>query len=363
MNPRSNVKKAANFNAIGAATNPIATRQAMEFFQSADGFLSNQDVALIRVPFKTGNLALLKSEYVNRDDVKLRSAGAAAEAEKATLGVGKVAYTTDSRGLEYILTADDAAQIGYEYGMDVPGVVTKALGLKANIHMEGRFAALWASGSWYRTVTGAGSDSGTEGTTAMNRIKWSDATKDPSVAIRAEKRIFLIRTGKMPTNLRLGYRLFEYLATHPLIRAQIALTVGGQSTVAGFTPMATEAQLSQLWGIKVSTSYGVVNNSNVDGTPSNALIVADGDALMTYDTSGNFQANVGNVSGMATVAMTESCGFAQVAWEGVAQSGFALREVPRPELGAGGSQSWILDLFRGYVIVDNTFGTYFSGMY
>ena len=359
---RTHVKKAANFNAIGAATNPIATRQAMEFFQSADGFVTNKDVALIRVPYKTGNLAFVKSEYINRDDVKLRSSGAPAEAEKATLGVGKVAYTTDSRALEYLLSADDASQIGYEYGMDVPAVVTKALGLKSAIHVEGLFSALLTSGNWYRTVTGAGSDSGTEGTTAMNRIKWSDATKDPSVAIRAEMRIFLLRTGKKPTNLRLGARLFEYLATHPLIRAQIALTVGGQSTLGTFTPMATEAQLSQLWGIKVSQSYGVKNTSDVDGTVTNAFIVSDGDALMTYDTEGNFQANVGP-TGMATVAMTESCGFAQVAWEGVAQSGFSLRELPRPEIGSGGSQSWILDLYRGFVIVDNTFGTYFSGMY
>jgi len=356
------VSKAANFNVIGAATNPIATRQAMQYYQDENGFLTNRDVALIRVPYKSGNLALIKSEFINRDEVKVRS-GAAGEAEKTTLGVGKVAYTTDSRGLEVILSADDAAQIGYEYGMDVPAVVTKALGLKANIHQEGRFGGLWASASWYRTVTGAGADSGSEGTTAMNRIKWSDFTKDPSVAVRAEKRIFLIRTGKLPTNLRLGYRLFEYLATHPLIRAQVSLLVGGQSTVASFVPMATEEQLSLLWGIKVSASYGIVNTSNIDGTPTNQLIIADGDALMTYDTSGNFQANVSNVPGQATVAMAESCGFAQVAWEGVAGSGFSLRGVPRPELGAGGSMSWILDLFRGYVIVDNTFGTYFSGMY
>ena len=358
MNP--SIKKASNFNAAYAATNPIITRQAMEFFQSNEGFVSVRDVPLIKVPAASGKLAIVKQEYINRDEVALRSSSPA-EAEKSSLGVGTVDYATDSRALEYVLTAEDAAKIGYEYGMDVPSLIPRALAMKANIHTEGRFSALWASGSWYRTVTGAGSDSGTEGTTTMNRVKWTDLTVNPAVGLLAEKRIFLLRTGLMPTNLRLGYNAYEKLSTHPLIRAQIALTIGGASQAALYTPMASTEQLSALLGMKVSTSWGIKNTSNIDGSPTNEFIVDADDALMTYDSPGEYEAAAGS-AGMASVALSGSTGFARVAWDGVAPNGFAIREVAREAIGAGGSRSWILDLFQGFVIVDSKFGTFFDGM-
>ena len=66
------VQKGSNFGAVYAATNPIVTRQAMEFFQSQDGFVSVKDVPLIRVPVASGKLAVVKQEYINRDEVALR---------------------------------------------------------------------------------------------------------------------------------------------------------------------------------------------------------------------------------------------------------------------------------------------------
>lgn len=358
---RQGIKKGSNFGAVYSATNPIVTRQAMEFFQSADGFVSVRDVPLIRVPVASGKLAVVKQEYINRDEVKLRSSSPS-EAEKATIGVGTVDFSTDSRALEYVLTAEDAAKIGYEYGMDVPALIPRALAMKANIHTEGRFSSLLTGSSWYRTVTGAASDSGSEGTTAMNRVKWSDTSVNPAIGIAAEKRIFLLRNGVMPTNLRLGYQAFEDLATHPLIRAQIALTIGGASQAALYTPMATVEQLSNLFGLKVSVSWGVKNTSDVDGTVTNSFIVAASDALMTYDGGGTYDATMG-MNGQPTVSLTGSTGFARLAWTGLAPDGFQIRQVMREAIGAGGSQSWILDLFQGYVIVDSKFGTYYSGMH
>lgn len=357
------IQKGSNFNATYSATNPIVTRQAMEFFQSQEGFVSVKDVPLIRVPVASGKLAVVKQEYINRDEVKLRSSQPA-EAEKATLGVGTVDFSTDSRALEYVLTAEDASKIGYEYGMDVPALIPRALAMKANIHTEGRFSSLWSSSSWYRTVTGvaSASESSSEGTTAMSRTHWDDATKNPALAIAAEKRIFLLRNGVMPTNLRLGYRLFETIATHPLIRAQIALTVGGSSQAALYTPMATVAQLSALFGLNVSVSWGVKNTSDVDGTVTNSFIVNMDDALMTYDGGGTYDATMG-MNGQPSVSLTGSTGFARVAWTGVAPDGFQIREINREAIGAGGSQSWILDLFQGYCIVDSKFGTFFDGMH
>jgi hypothetical protein len=164
----------------------------------------------------------------------------------------------------------------------------------------------------------------------------------------------------MPTNLRLGYKLFESLAKHPLIRAQIALTIGGASQVALYTPMASAAQLSALFGLKVSVSWGIKNTSDVDGTEANEFIVNVDDALMTYDSGESADATM--VNGQPTVALSGSTGFARVAWTGVAPDGFQIRQVDRETIGAGGSRSWILDLFQGYVIVNNKFGTFFDGM-
>lgn len=353
--------KKNNFNVAFAATNPIVTEQAMEFGQSMEGFVSVRDVPLITVPAQSGQLALIKEEFVNRDDVALRPSEMT-EANRTTIGVGTVSYTTDERAVEAILSAADAAKIGYEYGADVPALIPRVLAKKANIHIEGRFSALWASGSWYRTVTGNASDSGSDGTTAMNRKFWTDATNDPIAAIGAEKEIFLLRTGLMPTNLRLGYRLFNTITRHPLVRAQVNAVIGGQSTATSFTPPATAQQLSLLTGLNVSVSWAIKNTSNVDGAPVNALIVNGDDALMTYDTPGEFKATASGPSSTPTVALTESCGFARVAWDGVVPGGYSVRATDAPRVGAGGSHSWILDLYQGYVIVDSKFGTFFDGM-
>lgn len=352
------IRKGNNIGATYSATNPIVTRQAMEFFQSNDGFLGVKDVPFIQVPVKSGKLAVVKQEYINRDEITLRSS-AASEAEKTSVGVGTVDFTTDSRALEFVLTAEDAAQIGYEYGMDVPALIPRALAQKGNIHVEGRFGAIWASGSWYRTVTGAAADSGAEGTTTMNRAYWSDITKDPVPGIFAEKRLFLKRTGKRPTHLRLGYKAFEKLATNPFVRQQI---LGGAVAAVMMLPVATEMQLSSLLGLKVSTTFGIKNTSNIDGTPSNSFIINELDALLTYDGEGVNATAQSTGNGTATVALTDSIGFARLGWNGVAANGFKVRQVNRETVGPGGSMSWILDMWQGFVIVDNNFGTYYTGI-
>lgn len=353
-----NAIRKGTFGAVYTGTNPIITRQAMEFFQSNDGFLGVKDVPFIQVPVAAGRLAVVKQEFVNRDEIAVRTS-APSEAEKATIGVGTVNYTTDSRALEFVLTAEDAAKIGFEFHMDAPSLIPRNLAQKGNIHIEGRFAALWASASWTRTVTGNAADSGSEGTTAMNRVFWSTATADPTPGIFAEKRIFLLRTGKMPTNLRLGFKAFEKLATNPFIRQQI---LGGSVAAVLMLPMATEAQLSNLLGMKVSCSRGIKNTSLVDGTPTNAFIINPLDALMTYDGDNVNVTATDAGNGTTAVALTESVGFARLGWNGVAANGFQIREALRPTIGAGGSVSWILDMWQGFVIVDPNFGTYYTAI-
>ncbi len=350
-----------NFNVAFTGTNPVVTNQAMEFFQSNEGFVALTGVPMITVPAMSGQLALIKQEYLNRDEVALRTSSMS-EAEKGTIGVGTVPYVTDERALEYILSASDAARMGYEFGANVPALIPKALAFKANIHIEGLFSVLWSSSSWYRTVTGNAANSGSDGTTAMNRKFFADATANPIDAILAEKRIFLLRTGMMPNALRLGYQLYETLASHPLVRAQVAVTVGGTTQATLFTPRASVEQLSALLGMKVSVSWGVKNTSNLDGTPINAFIIDPADALMTFDAGGEYTANSNN-GGPPSVALGAPTGFARVVWDGVAPNGFQIRgPIDRQVIGSGGSRSWILDLYQGFVVVDPNFGTFFNNM-
>lgn len=353
--------KKGNFNVAFTATNPIVTNQAMEFFQDESGFVAIRNVPLINVPAASGMLGLILQEYLNRDEVQIRSSSMS-EAEKGTLGLGTVAYTTSERALEYIVSASDAARIGYEYSTDVPAMIPKALAHKANIHIEGLFSAIWNSTSWYRTVTGNAANSGSDGTTAMNRVFFANAAVNPIDAILAEKRIFLLRNGIMPNAFRLGYQLFEVLASHPLVRSQVAVTVGGQTQATLFTPRVSEQQLGALLGMNVSVSWGVRNTSNLDGAASNAFIIDGSDALMTYDAGGEYSATYGS-DGPPNVTLGEATAFARVVWDGVAPNGFQIRgPIDRAVIGSGGSRSWILDLYQGIVIVDPKMGTFFDNM-
>ena len=48
--------------------------------------------------------------------------------------------------------------------------------------------------------------------------------------------------------------------------------------------------------------------------------------------------------------------------QAVAPNGFQVRTFPRPEIGAGGSTASVLDIYNGFLIVDNQLATYLSGM-
>lgn len=341
--------------------NPVVTRQAMEFWQNDKLFTAVRDVPLLKVNVPAGKLQILDQDMLNRDDVAIR-ANQHSEAEKTSLGFKSVDYTTDSRALEVDVSAAIDAQIRAEIGTNLALTVPRALAHKANIHTEGRFSSLWAGASWFRTVTGNAADSGAEGTTAMNRVFWSDVTKDPVPGIRAEKRIFLQRTGKLPTTLRMGYKAFEVLASNPFVRSQVALMVGGTNITAAQTLIANEAQLSLLLGLKVTVAGGIKNTAAEGLAATNAFIINPLDALMTFDGEGEYEAMPDPNGGPPVVNLAMPTGFARVAYTGVAPDGFAVRSFPRPEIGAGGSVAYVLDLFQGFVIVDNKFGTYYTGI-
>lgn len=347
-----------NLNYQYPAYDPIVSSQAMEFWQNDSMFAANRSLPVIYVPSESGKLTIVDQGSINRDDIAKRS-NEHSEAPTSSLKITTVDYDTDTRGVQFVLSAKDAASLGYKYGANVPQIVPKALGTKANIHTEARFASLLTSGNVYRTISGNSTDSGSEGTTTMNRIYWSDKTKDPVPGIFAEKRIFLLNAGVEATTLRCGYKAFEALATNPYVRQQI---LGGSVAAVMMLPIATEQQLSQLLGLKVVVSKGVKNTAAEPLARSNAFIVTPEDALLSFDAEGVEATAMSGDTGMTVNLNGQATGLARVAYNGVSPTGMSVRNVDRPEIGAYGSTSWIMDISQGFVIVDSKMLTLFDGI-
>lgn len=346
---RSNIRKVDYHN---LHVDQIVTNQAMEFLQTDDRFLAMTGIPMIPVDQPSGILSVLDRNSLNRDEIQPR--GRSARAEQAGFDFLDVLYKTDERSLEYDLNAAQAA--GASPGRNPKQVIPRALAYKSSIHIEGLFATnIFAAAKWARVVTGNAGD-GSDTGTAMNRKFWDDPTNDPIVAIRKEVDIFLLRSGMLPTSLRLGRQLFTAIASNPLVRSQVAVMVGGNSTPSNFTLPVTPAQLSALISlgtltpIMVRVSSGIRNLALQGLAANNAFIVPSKDALLTYD------------AGEAVIDGTVPTGFARVAFTGLSPNGIQVRTFERPEIGAGGSEASVIDLYQGFVITDNQLGTYFTAM-
>lgn len=326
----------------------IVTNQAMEFFQTDESFMAVRDVPVILVDAASGILSVLDRDDMNRDEVAAR--GPTAPAEKAGFAFKDLVYKTDARSLEYDLNA--VQQANATAGRDPSKVIPKALAYKGNLHTEVRFASdVFASAKWFRTVTGAAGDGADAGDhSAQQRKKFSDPTSDPIAAIRFEIDIFIILTGMIPTNLRLGRSLFTTIANNPNVRAQVSVSVAGQSRVSGFPPPATADQLSALLGLKVSVSSAIKNTANKGAAAANSFIVAANDGLLSYDAPSQY------TDGQVPTA------FARVVYQALAADGFQVRTFEAPNVGPGGSMASVLDIYNGFLVVDNKLGTYLTGM-
>jgi hypothetical protein len=277
--------------------------------------------------------------------------GRQSQAEKAGFAYKDLVYKADERSIEYDLAAGDQANASP--GRNPALVIPKALAYKGNLHTEIRFAnEVFAAAKWFRTVTGAGADGADNGThSAQNRAYWNLTTTDPIAALRQEIDTFLILTGLLPTNLRFGRQSFTAIANNPYVRAQISVAVGGTSLQAGYVPPATAEQLGKLLGLKVSVSSAVQNTANKGAAAAaNAFIVAPKDALLSYDAPTQY------TDGKVPTA------FARIVNQAVAPNGFQVRTFARPEIAAGGSMASVLDIYNGFLVVDNQLATYFAGI-
>jgi hypothetical protein len=328
----------------------VTTNQAMEFFQDDMRFLCVRDVPVITVDQPSGILSVLNRDDLNRDEVRGRSRNA--QAEKAGFGFLDLPYKTDERSLEYDVNASQAA--GATPGRNPALTVPFALAYKGSIHTEVRLAtSIFDNTKWFRTVTGNAADGADAADhSAQNRKFWNDPTSDPVSAVRFEIDIFIIVCGLMPTNLRLGRTLFTTIATNPNVRAQVAVLVNsGAGMQTSLQPKpATEEQLSALFGLKVSVSSAIQNLADKGLPANNAFIVPPKDGLLSYDTPTQY------TDGKTPTA------FARVVSQHLFPNGLGVRTFPRPEIGPGGSEASVIDLFNGFLIVDNKCGTYLKGM-
>lgn len=332
----------------------VMTNQAMEFIQNDNMFMAIRDVTRINVSQATGILSVLDPDDLNRDEMQPR--GPSAIAERAGFGFIDVHYKTDARSLEYDVNAAQAA--GASPGRNPSLVVPWALAYKAKIHIERLFsAAIFVSGNWYRVVTGASSD-GSDSGTAMNRKYWNDPTNDPIPPLMEEIDIFLKNNGVLPTSLRLGRNAFTGIATNPLLRAQVALMLGGATRDVLGNSAVTVSQLSALitsllgtgQQFNVSVSSAVYNAAVKGATRNNTAIVPGKDGLLAFDAPGS------------STDGTVPTGFGRAVFTGVAADGMQVRSYDAPWAGPGGSQASVIDLYNGFVIVDNRLGTYLSGI-
>lgn len=332
------------------------TGVAVRRFQSDTNFLAPFMCPRVIVKKPIGKYTIVNMADLNRDEMAVR--GPTAAANKSAWSYSLADYTTDARSLAYDL--NDAAVAASDVERNPAILVPRVLAYKALIHTERRLAStFFTSSAWYRTVTGAGSDSGTEGTTTMNREWWSDSASDPVTAITEEMRIQAKLTGRKPTGLAMGSKVFQVLRNHPKVKAQITSTISPGITLGMPRPAGID-ELAKLLGLQwCGVSEAIYNTAVEAEAASNSYIVNETDCLLFFSAT----AGEKDGDGMMTVESDEPTALARFVWNGVASDeGIQIRTFRDEKAGPGGSTSSVIDVYNGFGVVTSQCGTYFSGI-
>lgn len=333
------------------------TGVAVRRMQTDDRFIAMQMVPRCIVKKPSGLYTVVNMADLNRDEMAVR--GPTAPAQSAAWSYSTAAYSTDARSLKY--DANDAALAASDVERNPDIIIPRVLAYKAMIHLEKRVSdTFFTSSAWYRTVTGAGSDSGSEGTTAMNRLYWSDSSSDPIDAITEEIRIQSKLTGQKPTGMALGSKVAQKLRNHPKVKAQITSTIASGITL-GMPRPATLDELAKLLGLQWVSSSEAIYNTALEGASAatNSYIIPETDALLFFsETAGQ---NGGDA--MMTVESDTPSAFARFVWNGVASGeGVQIRKFRDERIGPGGSTTSVIDVYNGFGVITKECGTYFTGI-
>lgn len=331
------------------------TGVAVRRMQTDDRFIAMQMVPRCVVKKPSGLYTVVNMADLNRDEMAVR--GPTSQAQSAAWSYSTAPYATDARSLKY--DANDAAIAASDVERNPDVIIPRVLAYKAMIHLERRVSqTFFTSSAWYRTVTGAGTDSGSEGTTAMNRDYWSDSASDPVNAITEEIRIQSKLTGQKPTGLALGSKVWQVLRNHSKVKAQITSTIAPGITL-GMPRQAELPEMAKLLGLKwVGVSEGIYNTSLENEAATNSYIVPETDALLFYSETAGEEGDA-----MMTVESDTPSAFARFVWDALAGGeGVQIRKFRDERIGPGGSTTSVIDVYNGFGVITKECGTYFTGI-
>lgn len=340
------------------------TGVAVRRMQSDSRFIAMRMVPRLTVLKPSGLYPVFNSGDLNRDEMQVR--GPESPAQKAGWRRSLQTFSTDARSLEYDLNDAEAAGADVETNPEV--TIPRVLGYKALLHLERRMSAkFFVGGVWYRTVTGAASNS-LASATAVDRLYFDNASADPIEALQDEIRILSLLTGADPSQMGLtfGNRLWHKVRNHAKVKAQIVGVAGGAigNALVAMARAAEAPELAKLLGIKwVGVSSAIYNSAVMTSDPTaaatNTAIVPQDEALLFVNpVAGEETANA-----VMTPDTDMPPAFCRPVWNGVASGeGVQIRKIRDEKAGPGGSWAHIIDVYNGFEVVTATCGVRFAGM-
>jgi hypothetical protein len=329
-------------------TDQPLTRAAVAGFQKASNFIAPFMVPRLIVDKPTGIYYKWLLADLNRNEMKAR--GDLSPADVANFTKEDATYRVPIESLAYEL--NDTARKAAAAALDPSKVIPKMLGYKALLRLEAMVAAkLFVNTAWYRTVTGAASDSVTEGT-ASDRKRFSDTTTDPIKALLQEIEFQSKLTGFEPDALAFGRKAWTSFRTNPYVLATLTGTTGIVRTAP-----ATTMEVARLLDLKwVGVSKAIHNTAGFGLTATNARIVPEDSALLYYRGADGEDPGMWNDD----MPVAATC---QVWAEGAGNNeGLRIRRFRVETAGAGGSDHSEIDTFRDYGVVTSQMGTLFEDM-
>jgi hypothetical protein len=329
-------------------TDAPLTRAAVAGFQKAENFIAPFMVPRLIVDKPTGIYYKWLLADINRSEMQRR--GDLSPAAVASFAKEDATYRVPTESLAYEL--NDTARKAAASALDPSKVIPKMLGYKALLRLEKMLAdKLFLAANWYRVVTGAGSDSVTEGTTST-RKRFSDTSTDPIKAVLQEIEFQSKLTGFEPGAFAFGRKAWTSFRTNPYVLATLTGTTG----IVRTAPATTE-EVARLLDLKwVGVSKAIYNTAGQGLAASNARIVPEDSALLFY--RGASGSDPGTWNDDMPVAAT-----CQVWAEGAGNNeGLRIRRFRVETAGAGGSDHSEIDTFRDYGVVTPEMGTLFEDM-
>ncbi len=342
----------SDFLAGSMYVDAVQTGVAVRRFQTDENFLCATMCPLLIVKKPTGLYTVFNMADLNRDEMAVR--GQSAKPQTGAFSTSTVQYVTDARTLAYDL--NDAAAAAADVDRNPEVVIPMALAYKALIHAERRMsAAFFVDTAWYRVVTGAAS-TGAVGTTAMNRLYFDDAAQDPIEAIGDEIRIQGKLTGRRPTGMSFGSRLWHKIRNHAKVRATLTT---GTTPVVRNAP-ASLSEMASLLELKWCGASQAIYNTSLEGeAATNAFIIPEDDALLFFSNTAGQENGAANMN----LNTDEPSAMARVVWNGVASGeGIQVRKYRDENAGPGGSWRSVIDVYNGFQVVTRECGTRFKGM-